>query len=1139
LRNYLLLSLIFLNITPVTRSTGETSGVISVSDNAYVFEASSTGVEYRLPHRFLFDKSESVTCGGETWVAGVDYDINYDEGTVKILRGPPYDGPIEIKYSYLPYFQGETYKETFEGADEASSLERIQEKGRSDSSFEISGSKTFTVKAGPDKDVNLDQSLRLSIEGNVANKVRVTGEISDQSLPMEETGATKEISELDKIFLRVETRNLAATFGDLDLEVAGNRFASYRKRVIGLQGEADYAALELDGYGAKSRGRFGTDEFYGTDGVQGPYQLTAEGTDDILILPGTETVWVNGIMKEEGEGADYIMDYDNAVLSFTEKTVVTSRDRIVVDFEYFTENYRRDSFGSGGTGHLANDRYNIDYVYAHEGDDISDPLFAPTKKEMYSLIQAGDDPERARTVATDDEGNIIYEYVGVDNGSYTREWNPDTGEYVYTYVGAGNGDYDPKVTLLPLPVSHDVFDVGFDLTPVPILQFIGEGAVSEYDANTYSPLGDDDNAGSAGAGTLYVHLHSIEPVGTAFDRLTLNGYYETRDRNFASLERNDSVSFAREWDIADETTGLSKPPEYHMYGGRLAASRGPVSGSAGSAAMNLFFPRLSVNGYSDIDINRYHGNLSVSENRFAYGEYEITVLDENGVRRKPTDEGFKYKYYIAHDTMEFREQTGNVNREIWRFIPYFKAYERKRVRDRNSDGTLDDGLHEYDGELGTSFTPVTGLSLRYGHVEGRGRKVSNGSFIRYYTSRTETAGLNYDARKDLNVGADYTRIRKYFAAGAEETDAATDVGKVNVLYTPLDRVITTKLRYDADSSQSFEREEYFEVAPDGDGDYVRYQDPDNPDRYIYVYDPDDLDAIWVKRYRNTGLTFPTTEAELLADLFFEPYRWLERRRDITPAAEFWLNFASFETYIRVREKSVSDDRLRVLTFFERMNKNTIEGNLDQRYTVRLLPVNRRFTLNATYSDYKNLDRSISYREVLNRRRSTSVEALSEPVRRVSLRGEVELIKDREVESEENVAEPVKETATEWRFTGEPGYHFTDLWEVKLTGELAFRREDKNGVGTDITSKIIKPQTIYRLRRSGTISAEYEWERNDVSGSTASDTLLMRLPGVTHRWEVEVYKGVGEYVTLILTYSAEKEPEVAVEHRGQVDLNILF
>jgi hypothetical protein len=1139
LPKYLILSLISIVVVNVARADETVSGAVSVSEGSFVIENPSPGEEYRLPHRFLFGDSETVTCADELWFRGTDYVVNYDDGLIRLVRPGPYAGPVEINYSYLPYFQDEAYTEAFEGAEEAAALERIREGGLSESSFEISGSKTFTVSGGTDKDVSLDQSLRLSIDGNVADKVRVTGEISDQSLPVEETGATEEISELDKISLRVETRNLAATFGDLDLSVNGSRYASYEKRVIGLHGEADYPSIEIDGYGARSRGRFATNEFYGIDGVQGPYQLTAEGTDDILILPGTEHVWVNGVPKEEGAGADYIMDYDNAVLSFTEKTVVTSLDRIVVDFEYFTENYRRDSFGSSGGFHLADDRYNVGYVYAHEGDDVTDPLFAPTKEEMYSLIHAGDDPERARTVATDDEGNVVYEYVGAGNGSYTRAWDPDTGEYVYTFVGAGNGDFDPKVVMLPLPVSHDVFDVTFDLAPVSLLQFTGEGAVSEYDANTYSPLADDDNAGAAGTGSVSIHLHSIGPVGDAFERLTVTGYGERRDRNFASMERNDPVSFARDWDIADETVGLSKPPEYRMYGGTLSVSRGPVSGSVGSGTMGIFFPRLSVNGYSDIDTTRYYGGLNVSENPVLSGGYGINILSEKGVRRKPFDDGFKYKYYETRDTIDFREQTGELNRKTWRFVPYCKLYERKKARDRNRDGTLDDGLHEYEGEVGTSFAPTAGLSVRYGHAEGRGKKVSGGTFAPYYVSRTEEAGLTYDRSGLLNVGADYTRIRKSFAPGAEETDAATDVGKVNVLYTPFDRMITARLRYEADSSQSFEREEYFEVAPDGDGDYIRYEDPNNPGRFIYIYDPDDPDAIWVKRYRNTGLTFRTTEAELLADFFLEPYRWAERRRDISPGAGFWLSFFSVETYLRVREKSKGSDRLGVLTFTKRMNADTVIGGLDQRYTLKLFPINPRFTLKTVYSDYENLDRSISYRELLSRRRSFSIEALSEPVRRVSLRGEVERLRDKETETEENIPAPDVKTATEWRFVAEPGYHLTDLWEVKLAGELAFRREDENGVGTDITTKIIKPGTIYRLKGSGTVSAEYEWEINDVAGSTASDTLLLRIPGTTHRWEVEVFKGVGEYVTLILTYSAEKEPEDDVEHRGQVDLQILF
>ncbi|UCE26866.1 MAG: hypothetical protein JSW52_11050 [Candidatus Coatesbacteria bacterium] len=1120
---------------------GETvSGTVRVSEASFVIGEPSAGDEYRLPHRFLFGDSETVTCTGEIWSRGTDYAVNYDDGLVRLIRPGPYDGPVEIDYSYLPYFQDEAYTEAFEGAEEAAALERIRKGGVSDSSFEISGSKTFTVSGGTDdKDVSLDQSLRLSIDGNVANKVRVTGEISDQSLPVEETGATEEVSELDKISLRVETRNLAATFGDLDLSVSGNRYASYEKRVIGLHGEADYPLIEVDGYGARSRGRFATNEFYGIDGVQGPYRLTAEGTDDILVLPGTERVWVNGVPKEEGEGADYIMDYDNAVLSFTEKTVVTSIDRIVVDFEYYTENYRRDSFGSSGGFHLAADRYNVGYVYAHEGDDIADPLFAPTKEEMYSLIHAGDDPERARTVATDDEGNVIYEYVGAGNGSYTREWNPDTGEYVYTFVGEGNGDFDPKVVMLPLPISHDVFDVSLDLTPVSILQFTGEGAVSEYDANTYSPLEDYDNAGAAGTGSLSVHFHSVGPVGDVFDRLTLTGYTETRDRNFASLERNDPVSFARDWDIADETTGLTKPPEYRLYGGALSAARGPVSGSVGRGAMSMFFPRLSAGGYSDIDTTRYYGELSVSENPVLSGDYGINILNKDGVRRKPVNDGFKYKYYEARDTIEFREQTGELERKTWRFVPYVKLHEEKEARDRNRDGSMDDGLHEYEAEVGTSFAPAVGLSIRYGHVEGRGKKVSGGTFAPYYVSRTEKTGLTYGRSGLLNVGADYTRIRKSFAPGAEETNAATDVGKVNALYMPFDGMITARVRYEADSSQSFDREEYFEVAPDGDGDYVRYEDPNNPGRFIYIYDPDDPEAIWVKRYRNTGRTFPTTEAELLADFFIEPYRWAERRRDLPPGTEFWLNFFSVETYIRIREKSKGTDRLGILTFIKRMNAKTVIGGLDQRYTVKLFPVSPRFTLKTVYSDYENLDRSISYRELLSWRRSISVEALSEPVRRVSLRGKVERLRDREKETEENVPAPDIKTATEWRFLAEPGYNLTNLWEVKLAGELAVRREDENSVGTDITTKIIRPSTIYRLKGSGNVSVEYEREQNDVSGSKASDTLLLRIPGTTHRWEVEVLKGVGDYVTLIFTYNAEKEPEKHVEHRGQVDLQILF
>jgi len=204
-----------------------------------------------------------------------------------------------------------------------------------------------------------------------------------------------------------------------------------------------------------------------------------------------------------------------------------------------------------------------------------------------------------------------------------------------------------------------------------------------------------------------------------------------------------------------------------------------------------------------------------------------------------------------------------------------------------------------------------------------------------------------------------------------------------------------------------------------------------------------------------------------------------------------------------------------LTFRKRLDKDTVYGTLEQSYALKVLPINPRFTSRLRYRDIETLDRTLSYTDRHSRRITYSAEFSSEPLRDVSLTGSVERFEDTEEEIEENA------------------------WEIKLEGSYGVRNELNDTRPTEITTRRIKPNTTFRLPESGLLSAYYEMENNEVSGSEATTTLLTRLPGTTHRWETSVIKGVGEYVTLIFTYTGFKEPDDETVHRGRIDLNIVF
>ena len=92
---------------------------------------------------------------------------------------------------------------------------------------------------------------------------------------------------------------------------------------------------------ATSRGTFNTNSFLGQEGNQGPYQLVGKnGEREIIVLAGTERVYVNGTLQIRGENNTYIIDYSLGQITFTNNRLITGEDRIEVDFEY-ANNFQR------------------------------------------------------------------------------------------------------------------------------------------------------------------------------------------------------------------------------------------------------------------------------------------------------------------------------------------------------------------------------------------------------------------------------------------------------------------------------------------------------------------------------------------------------------------------------------------------------------------------------------------------------------------------------------------------------------------------------------------------------------------------------------------------------------------------------
>lgn len=310
---------------------------------------------------------------------------------------------------------------------------------------------------GTNKDLSLQSGLKLQLSGKLSDDIEIVAALSDESTPIQPEGNTERLDEIDKVFIQITHPNAKAVFGDYDLNSYRGEFGKLSRKLQGLYGEAKVG--EFTGYFsvASSRGRFNTNSFAGIEGVQGPYRLTGiNGERDIIIIAGSERVFLNGEEMKRGENNDYTIDYSAGELVFTTKRVITSSSRINIDFEYSDRKYSRNFFSAGTDGAFFGSKLKYSLQFVQESDDKDNPIdFSLSDSDKEILRSAGGDRTKAvkpgeRLADPDSTGrrNGLYSIrdtvIGGELTSYYL-YEPGADSAIYnvsfSYAGPGNGDY--------------------------------------------------------------------------------------------------------------------------------------------------------------------------------------------------------------------------------------------------------------------------------------------------------------------------------------------------------------------------------------------------------------------------------------------------------------------------------------------------------------------------------------------------------------------------------------------------------------------------------------------------------------------------------------------------------------------------
>jgi hypothetical protein len=514
------------------------------------------------------------------------YKVNFQKGTLVFTKEINTTDSLVVRYSKFPDFLTKTYSIYDDDkvvSNEAGKLVVFKkEKNTKFKPFDglnTSGSITRGVTVGNNQNTVVNSNLDLQITGKISDKVSLRASIQDSNIPLQEGGYSQKLDEFDQIFIELFSDKWNIRAGDLFLENRKSAFLNFNKKVQGLSTRFTFGTpdkkTEVIASGALVRGQYARSTFTGQEGNQGPYKLRGNNNElYVLVISGSERVYVNGILKTRGENNDYIIDYNAGEIIFTSLFPITSEMRINVEYQYTDRNFTR-FITYGGISHERENWQIGGYIYS-ESDVKNQPLQQNLSSEQIDILQnAGDDITQMSGPSayldtysenkilykkviigavevfeysnnpTDELYNVRFSLVGDNQGNYVLVNNQAVGkiyEYVAPIAGIPQGNYEPIVRLIaPTKIQMATILGKYNPSEKTLLDF--EVAVSNSDQNLYSNLDDNNNKGFAGKFNGKQRLFDGKTKIDAFAN------YQLVQENFKTIERLYNIEFNRDWNI--------------------------------------------------------------------------------------------------------------------------------------------------------------------------------------------------------------------------------------------------------------------------------------------------------------------------------------------------------------------------------------------------------------------------------------------------------------------------------------------------------------------------------------------------------------------------------------------------------------
>lgn len=1019
-----------------------------------------------------------------------------------------------------------------------------------------SGSITRGFIVGSNRDLTLSSGFRLQMAGKLSDDIEVLAALTDENTPIQPQGNTQSLQEVDNVFVEMRHPVYTATLGDFLFNNSSGEFVRVNRKLQGANIVADYRSIDpqtrVQVTGATNRGKFHSQSFQGIEGVQGPYRLTGKNNERaIIVIAGSERVFVDGAAMTRGDNNDYTIDYASAEVIFASRRLITSASRIVVDFEYSDRQYTRNFIGLSSSTILSDD-VNLKLHYFREGDDPDAPIDVTLSDADKILLQQSGNTQASKSgafyVGFDSLGIGKGSYTAVDtiiNGSpyriYRYEQNtplalysvafsavgPGKGEYLresvgrYRFVGLRAGHYSP-VILLPTPQLHQQYSIQSDVTPFSDFSLSTEYSASSFDQNRFSSIGDPGNSGGAISLTAQYQPKNIIVDNTSLGSISVLFHERYKQKQFLALDRTDIVEFGRKWST-DSLSSAAAADEEIREGNIHYQPSEHLSFMAGAGLMERT---------GQFKSNRYEGSFAIADSAYPVISYRY--------------ENISGKDLLLLRSNEWLRQKGDASYSFSLATPSlrYEAEHRKVVSDE-TDSLLSSSYAFYSLAPKLAIVDYRGIDVSTEYEWRKDRLALNGMLIPEASSFTQNYTFALREVKNFSASSGFIFREKSYEKEFQSVNLhqQSTLIKIQSRYRPLSQGLDITLFYDAASQRTAQLERVFYKVRKGEGQY-RWVDAngngitDLNDEQEFIADR--YDGEYVTILLNSDNLVPVMNLKTSSRIRISPARMISHPES---NAEKIAVLFSTETYIRIEERSTEPDagKIYLLNLSSFLNpRTTLLGSQFLQQDLHLFELHPEYSFRLRFNQRHGLSQFATGIE-RNYSRERSIRSRLLFSDEVSNQTDIAWTDDNAVSSSAiNQSRKIAGISLRTDFS----YRLERTTEFGLVLETS--QTDDHAASTPISANF-NGQTVrfvYGFLGNGQIRSEFSREEVLIGMQPAGYTVPYELTagrdfGKNFLWSISSEYRMGGNVQFSLQYSGRTTSRASIVHNGRMEVRAYF